>query len=124
MENRILKTVSLIAFIPLLHFGVAWFCPETVKISVAHLLLIYGILCMLTGVHLFVTRTVTHRKRESAPIIIMGLNMLKMLLSIVLLFVIVVPLTGKGAAVALNFAVAYLCFLIFDSMMVIRMMKE
>ena len=124
MEKQLFKSLSVIAFIPLLHFLTAALWPETVKIGVAHLLLIYGILCLLTGVHLFVTKIVTSRKPESAPIIIMGLNMLKMILSIVLLFVVVVPLTGKGAAVALNFAVAYLCFLIFDSMMVIRMMKK
>lgn len=98
--------------------------PETVKIAVAHLLLIYGILCLLTGLHLFVTKIITRNKNEQAPIIIMALNMLKMILSIILLFVVVVPLAGKGAAVALNFAVAYLFFLVFDSQMVILMMRK
>lgn len=124
MNNRIFKSLSIISFIPLLHFLTAVICPGAVKIEVAHLLLIYGILCLLTGAHLFVTKAITRNKRESAPIIVMGLNMLKMILSIVLLFVVVVPLTGKGAAVALNFAVAYMFFLIFDSQIVILMMKE
>ena len=87
------------------------------------MLLMYGILCVLTTIHLFVVRVVVRRHQEQAAMIVMALNMLKMLLSIVLLFVIVVPFTGKGGAVALNFGVAYLFFLIFDSQLVLLMMR-
>ena len=88
------------------------------------MLLIYGILCALTVVHLIVVRAVVRRHCEQAPMIVMALNMFKMLLSVVLLFVAVVPFTGKDAAVGINFAVAYVFFLIFDSQIVILMMKE
>ena len=89
-----------------------------------YVLLIYGILFSLTMVHLFVVRTVVRRKRQQAAMIVMALNMLKMLLSVVLLFVVIVPFTGKDAAVGINFAAAYVFFLIFDSQIVLLMMKE
>lgn len=88
------------------------------------MLLIYGILTVLTIAHLIVVRVIVSRHRQQAPMIVMALNMLKMLLSVVLLFVVVVPFTGKDAAVGINFAVAYVFFLIFDSQIVILMMKE
>ena len=50
--------------------------------------------------------------------------MLKMLLSIVLLFVLIVPFAGKSAAVGINFAVAYLFFLVFDSQIVILLLNK
>jgi hypothetical protein len=124
MDKRIAKTVSYTLIIPMLHFLTAMLWPQTVGMELAHLLLVYGTLCLLTGAHLFVVRIVARRNKQQAPIIIVGLNMLKMLLSVVLLFVVVVPFAGKGAAVAINFAVSYLFFLLFDSQIVILLLKE
>jgi uncharacterized membrane protein len=124
MNKRYLKTVSTIAFIPLLHFAAAFLWPDTVKIAIAHLLLIYGILATLTVIHLIIVRIVASRHHQEAPMIVMALNMFKMLLAIVLLFVAVVPLTGKGASVGINFAVAYVFFLIFDSQTVLMLLNS
>ena len=122
--KSILKSLSWILLIPFVHVLTAYLWPDFVRVELPYLLLIYGILCALTVVHLFVVRAVVRRHREQAPMIVMALNMLKMLLSVVLLFVVVVPFTGKDAAVGINFAVAYVFFLIFDSQIVILMMKE
>ena len=124
MEKQITKSVSITLIIPVLHFLTALLWPSMVKIELAHLLLIYGMLCMLTGLHLFVVKIIASRNKEQAPIIVVGLNMLKMLLSIVLLFVLIVPLAGKSAAVGINFAVAYLFFLVFDSQIVILLLNK
>ena len=121
--KSLLKSLSWILLIPFLHIAAALFLPDFVRVAFPHLLLMYGILCTLTVIHLFVVRTVVRRHQQQAPMIVMALNMLKMLLSIVLLFVIVVPFTGKGGAVAINFGVAYLFFLIFDSQLVLLMMR-
>ena len=121
--KSLLKSLSWILLIPFLHIVTALLWPDFTKVAFPHLLLMYGILCVLTTIHLFVVRVVVHRHQEQAAMIVMALNMLKMLLSIVLLFVIVVPFTGKGGAVALNFGVAYLFFLIFDSQLVLLMMR-
>ena len=121
--KSLLKSLSWILLIPLLHIVVALLCPDFVRIALPHLLLMYGILCGLTVVHLLVVGKVVRRRQQQSAMIVMALNMLKMLLSIVLLFVIVVPFTGKGGAVAINFGVAYLFFLIFDSQLVILMMR-
>ncbi|MBO7496040.1 MAG: hypothetical protein J6T98_05765 [Salinivirgaceae bacterium] len=124
MEKRIANSVTLTLIIPVLHFLAALLWPSMVKIEMAHLLITYGMLSLLTGIHLFVVKIVAGRNKEQAPIIIVGLNMLKMLLSIVLLFVLIVPLTGKSAAVGINFTVAYLFFLVFDSQIVILLLKD
>ena len=119
----LLKSLSWILLIPFLHIVTTLLWPDFIQVAFPHLLLMYGILCVMTTIHLFVVRVVVRRHQEQAAMIVMALNMLKMLLSIVLLFVIVVPLTGKGGAVALNFGVAYLFFLIFDSQLVLLMMR-
>lgn len=121
--KSLLKSLSWILLIPFLHIVTALLWPDFTQVAFPHLLLMYGILCVLTTIHLFVVRAVVRRHQEQAAMIVMALNMLKMLLSIVLLFVIVVPFTGKGGAVALNFGVAYLFFLIFDSQLVLLMMR-
>ena len=121
--KSLLKSLSWILLIPFLHIVTALLWPSFVQVAFPHLLLMYGILCVLTTIHLFVVRAVVRRHQEQAAMIVMALNMLKMLLSIVLLFVIVVPFTGKGGAVALTFGVAYLFFLIFDSQLVRLMMR-
>lgn len=122
--EKLFKTLSLLLFIPLLHFATVAVYPGFAKIRIPHLLMIYGILAMLTGVHLFVVRTIVRRHHEQSAIIVMGLNMLKMILSIVLLFVVVVPFAGKGGAVAINFGLAYFFFLIFDSKIVIMLLNS
>ena len=122
--KSILKSLSWILLIPFVHVLTAYLWPDFVRVELPYLLLIYGILCALTVIHLIVVRAVVRRHREQAPMIVMALNMFKMLLSVVLLFVAVVPFTGKDAAVGINFAVAYVFFLIFDSQIVILMMKE
>lgn len=124
MEKQFFKAVSLLLFIPLLHFATAAMLPDFAKIQIPHLLIMYGILAMLTIIHLFVVRMVARRHRQQSAMIVMALNMLKMILSIVLLFAIVVPLTGKGGAVAINFGVAYFFFLIFDSKLVILILNS
>ena len=124
MEKSIIKSVSITLVIPVLHFLTALLWPATVRIAIEHLLLIYGILTVLTCAHLFVVKMVASRNKKQAPLIVVALNMLKMLLSIVLLFVVVVPFTGKSAAVGINFAVAYLFYLIFDSQIVILLLRE
>lgn len=121
--KSLLKSLSWILLIPFLHIAAALFIPDFVSIALPHLLLMYGILCGLTVVHLFVVRRVVRRHKQQSAMIVMAMNMLKMLLSIVLLFVVVVPFTGKGGAVAVNFGVAYLFFLIFDSQLVLLMLR-
>lgn len=122
--KSILKSLSWILLIPFAHLSAALLCPDFVRVELPYVLLIYGILTVLTIAHLIVVRVIVSRHRQQAPMIVMALNMLKMLLSVVLLFVVVVPFTGKDAAVGINFAVAYVFFLIFDSQIVILMMKE
>ena len=122
--KSILKSLSWILLVPLIHLLTAYLYPDFVRVKMPYVLLIYGILFSLTMVHLFVVRTVVRRKRQQAAMIVMALNMLKMLLSVVLLFVVIVPFTGKDAAVGINFAAAYVFFLIFDSQIVLLMMKE
>ena len=116
--------MSWALFIPALHFLTAALWPAFVKIQIPHILLIYGILAVLTVLHLFVVRIVAQRHRQQAAMIVMALNMFRMLLSIVLLFVVVVPLTGKSGAVGINFAVAYLFFLLFDSQLVVLLLNK
>ena len=122
--KSLLKSLSWILLIPFLHIAAALFIPDFVRIALPHLLLMYGILCGLTVVHLFVVSRVVRRHQQQSAMIVMAMNMLKMLLSIVLLFVVVVPFTGKGGAVAVNFGVAYLFFLIFDSQLVLLMLRD
>ena len=124
MDSRFVKSITGVLVIPTAHFLTALFWPSFVSIQIPHLLLIYGILATLTAVHLFVVRIVVNRHRQQAAMIVMALNMLKMFLSILLLFVVVVPLTGKSSAVGINFAVAYVFFLIFDSKLVILLLNK
>lgn len=119
-----LKSLSFTLLLPFIHLTATLLWPGFVRVALPHVLLIYGILTVLTIAHLLVVRVIVLRHRQQAPLIVMAMNMLKMLLSIVLLFVVVVPFTGKDAAVGINFAVAYVFFLIFDSQMVIWMMKQ
>lgn len=122
MGKKIMSSASLAFAIPLIHFLLAALVPNVMQMTFAHLLLIYAILLALTILHLFVARLVARKFEQQASLIIIALNMLKMILSVVLLFLIVVPITGKGGAVALNFMGAYIFFLIFDSQMVILLL--
>ena len=124
MNNRLANSLSTTLIIPVLHFLTALLWPQFVRVQIPHLLLIYGILAALTVAHLFVVRIIARRNRQQSAMIVMAMNMLKMLLSVVLLFVVVVPLAGKSAVVGINFAVAYLFFLVFDSQIVIMLLKE
>ena len=123
MDNRVVKSITGVLVIPAAHFLAAVLWPSFVKIQIPHLLLIYGILGALTVLHLFVVRIVAQRHRQQAAMIVMALNMLKMLLSVILLFVVVVPFTGKSGAVGVNFAVAYVFYLVFDSQIVILLLN-
>lgn len=123
MDNRVVKSITGVLVIPAIHFLAAVLWPAFVKIQIPHILLIYGILGVLTVLHLFVVRIVSQRHRQQAAMIVMALNMLKMLLSVILLFVVVVPFTGKSGAVGVNFAVAYVFYLIFDSQIVILLLN-
>lgn len=122
MSKRIMSSVSLAFVIPLIHFLLTALVPDVMRMTIPHLLLIYAILLALTILHLFVARLVTRKFAQQASLIIVALNMLKMILSVVLLVLVVVPITGKGGAVALNFMGAYIFFLIFDSQMVILLL--
>lgn len=122
--KKLTTSIVFILIVPIAHFLLALLAPSLVQLKFAHILLIYGILATLTLVHLFVVERIVHSHKEQAPIIIMALNMVKMIASLVLLFVIVVPQAGKGGAVALNFAAAYFTFLIFDSQMVVLMLTD
>lgn len=124
MDSRFVKSITGALVIPTAHFLTAMLWPSFVSIQIPHLLLIYGILATLTALHLFMVRIVVNRHRQQAAMIVMALNMLKMFLSILLLFVVVVPLTGKSSAVGINFAVAYVFFLIFDSQIVILLLNK
>lgn len=122
--KKLTTSIVFILIVPIAHFLLALLAPSLVQLKFAHILLIYGILATLTLVHLFVVKRIVHSHKEQSPIIIMALNMVKMIASLVLLFVIVVPQAGKGGAVALNFAAAYFTFLIFDSQMVVLMLTD
>ena len=122
MSKKNMSSASLAFAIPLIHFLLTAFFPELMQMTLPHLLLIYAILLALTIFHLFVARLVARKFEQQASLIIVVLNMLKMILSVVLLFLIVVPITGKGGAVALNFMGAYIFFLVFDSQMVIMLL--
>lgn len=122
MSKKIMSSVSLAFIIPLIHFLLTALVPDIMQMTLSHLLLIYAILLALTILHLFVARLVARKFEQQASLIIVALNMLKMILSVVLLFLIVVPVTGKGGAVALNFMGAYIFYLVFDSQMVILLL--
>lgn len=123
MDSRFVKSITGALVIPTAHFLIAALWPAFVKIQIPHILLIYGILGVLTVLHLFVVRIVAQRHQQQAAMIVMALNMLKMLLSVILLFVVIVPFTGKSGAVGINFAVAYVFYLIFDSQIVILLLN-
>lgn len=123
MDSRFVKSITGALVLPTAHFLIAALWPAFVKIQIPHILLIYGILGVLTVLHLFVVRIVAQRHQQQAAMIVMALNMLKMLLSVILLFVVVVPFTGKSGAVGINFAVAYVFYLIFDSQIVILLLN-
>ena len=123
MNNRVVKSITGVLVIPAAHFLAAALWPAFVKIQIPYILLIYGILGVLTVLHLFVVRIVSQRHQQQAAMIVMALNMLKMLLSVILLFVVIVPFTGKSGAVGINFAVAYVFYLIFDSQIVILLLN-
>ncbi len=105
--------------IPLLHFFVALTAPGFVAISLLHLLLIYGLLLGLTFIYTLGVRFAVKMFPAQSSLFVLIFNMLKMVISIVLLFAVVVPLTGKGSAVAVNFMIAYMFFLLIDSLLAI-----
>lgn len=122
--KKLVTSAFLVFVVPFIHFLLALAAPSLVKLSFVHILLIYSMLAILTAVHLFVVKKISQNKKDQAPLIVVALNMLKMIVSVVLLFVVVVPFTGKGGAVALNFAAAYFFFLVFDSQMVILLLNS
>lgn len=124
MNNRFSFSFLLAALIVIAHFLLAVLAPGFVSVSVAHLLVIYGILACLTMLHIGLSCLVKKAFPAQAGLIVIAMNMLKMLLAMILLFVIVVPLTGKGAAVGINFMVAYFFFIFVDSILSIILLTR
>lgn len=124
MNKRITIFQIIILCIPVVHIILSLVAPTFVIMAFKHLLLTYGMLLLLTFFHLLFVRIASRRLPEQAALITMGLNLFKMIISIALLFVIVVPLAGKGGATAVNFAVAYLFFLILDSQLAIYILNS
>lgn len=120
MQKNFFPAVALI----IAHFAVAIFAPDFVGVSIAHLLIIYGILATLTALHILCSIVVKKQFSEQAGLIVIALNMLKMILAMILLFVVVVPLAGKSATVAINFLVAYFAFIFLDSVFAILILNK
>lgn len=124
MNNRFSFSFLLAALIIIAHFTLAMLAPDFVSVSLPHLLVIYGILASLTLLHLLGSYFVKNHFPEQAGLIVIAMNMLKMLLAMILLFVVVIPLTGKGVAVAVNFMVAYFFFIFIDSILSIILLTH
>ena len=124
MNNRFSFSFLLAALIVISHFLLAVLVPEFVSVSIAHLLVIYGILACLTLLHLALSFFAKRAFPEQAGLIVIAMNMLKMILAMVMLFVVIIPLTGKSVAVAVNFMVAYFFFIFVDSILSIIMLTR
>jgi len=120
MKKKFLPATLLI----LAHFATVALVPDFAGISIAHLLIIYGILVMLTAIHVAGSFFAKKFFPAQAGLIVIVLNMIKMVLAMVLLFVVVVPIAGKNASVAINFLVAYFFFIFLDSVLAILILNR
>lgn len=124
MNQRLTFSFVPASIIVVAHFLLALFAPDFVSVSVPHLLVIYGILASLTLLHILLSHFAKKLFPAQAGLIVIALNIFKMLLAMILLFVVVIPLTGKSAAVGINFMVAYFFFIYIDSVLSIILLTR
>ncbi|MCQ2376319.1 MAG: hypothetical protein MJ069_10545 [Salinivirgaceae bacterium] len=97
------------------HFGLAWFAPHIVKNTLGQVTMMYSLVGVLTVVQLILSVLIARKWPQKAAVGLLGLNTLKLLVSLVLFLVMVVPICGKSVATGLNFCVVYFYFLIFGA---------
>lgn len=97
------------------HFGFAWFAPHIVKNTLGQVTMMYSLIGALTIAQLLLSVVVARKWPQKAAIGLLGLNTFKLLVSLALFFVMVIPICGKSVATGLNFCIAYFYFLIFGA---------